>query len=61
MSWLIEFIKEKEGFSSEPYLDSVKKPTIGFGTTYYPDGTKVAMTDVSISKAEAEILSLIHI
>ena len=56
MSWLIDFVKEKEGFSSKPYKDSVKKYTIGYGTTYYPDGTKVAKTDVSISKEEAEIL-----
>ena len=56
MSWLIDFVKEKEGFSSKPYKDSVKKYTIGYGTTYYPDGTRVAKTDVSISKEEAEIL-----
>ena len=56
MSWLIEFVKEKESFRSEPYLDAASIPTIGFGTTYYPDGTRVAMTDVSISKEEAEIL-----
>ena len=56
MSWVLEFVKAKEGFRSEPYLDAVSVPTIGYGTTYYPDGTKVAMTDVSISKEEAEIL-----
>ena len=56
MSWLIEFVKEKEGFRSQPYLDAVSVPTIGFGTTYYPDGTPVSMTDVSISKEEADIL-----
>ena len=56
MSWVLEFVKEKEGFRSEPYLDAVSVPTIGFGTTYYPDGTRVAMTDISIGKAEAEIL-----
>ena len=56
MSWLTEFVKTAEGFRSEPYLDAVGIPTIGYGTTYYPDKTPVAMTDVSISKAEAEIL-----
>ena len=56
MSWLVEFVKAKEGFKSEPYLDAVGIETIGYGTTYYPDGTRVAITDVSISKAEAEIL-----
>ena len=56
MSWVLEFVKAKEGFRSQPYLDAVSVPTIGYGITYYPDGTKVAMTDVSISKEEAEIL-----
>ena len=56
MSWLVEFVKEKEGFRSAPYLDAVGVPTIGYGTTYYTDKTPVTMTDVSISKEEAEIL-----
>ena len=56
MSFLVEFIKEKEGFRSAPYLDAVGIPTIAFGTTYYPDGTRVAMTDVSVSKEEGEVL-----
>ena len=56
MSWLVEFVKAKEGFRSSPYLDAVGVPTIGYGTTYYPDKTPVTMTDVSISKEEAEIL-----
>ena len=56
MSWLVEFVKKAEGFRSQPYLDAVGIPTIAFGTTYYPDGTRVAMTDASVSKAEGEIL-----
>ena len=56
MSWLVEFVKVKEGFRSAPYRDAVGVPTIGYGTTYYPDGTRVAITDVSISKEEADIL-----
>ena len=54
--WLVDFVKSKEGFRSKPYLDAVGVPTIGYGNTYYTDGTRVAMTDVSISKSEAEIL-----
>lgn len=46
-------LNEFEGFSSVPYLDSVKKPTIGYGTTYYPDRTPVRMTDKPITRAEA--------
>lgn len=47
---LIEF----EGFIKCPYKDAVGIPTIGIGTTIYPDGSKVKMTDscVTIEKAK---------
>ena len=43
-------IKEFEKFKSKPYLDSELVPTIGFGTTFYPDGTRVSLQDPSITK-----------
>lgn len=46
-------LNEFEGFRSKPYLDSVKKPTIGWGTTYYPDGREVRMSDKPVTRAEA--------
>ncbi|RQO35437.1 muraminidase [Chryseobacterium sp. KBW03] len=46
----INLILSFEGFSSKPYLDSAKIPTIGYGNTYYPGGKKVTMTDPAISK-----------
>lgn len=46
-------IKRFEGFRSEPYLDSKGVPTIGYGTTYYLDGTKVTMNDFPISENDA--------
>lgn len=49
----VPLIKGVEGFESEPYLDSVKVPTIGYGTTYYRDGRKVTMSDPSITEAQA--------
>ena len=52
----IELIKKYEGFISEPYLDAVGVPTIGYGATYYPNGRKVTMNDKPISKWEAEVL-----
>lgn len=45
-----------EGFSPIPYLCPAKKPTIGYGSTYYLDGRKVAMGDASITKHDAEEL-----
>ena len=56
----LELIKEFEGFSSKPYLDVVKIPTIGYGNTYYPDGKKVTLNDKPISEIEAtEMISYI--
>lgn len=43
-----------EGFSPEPYIP-VKgdRPTIGHGSTYYPDGRPVRMGDPPISRSRA--------
>lgn len=49
----IDFLINEEGLILHPYLDSVGIPTIGIGNTYYEDGTKVKMTDPSISKDRA--------
>lgn len=38
-----------EGFRPRPYLDSAGVPTIGAGTTHYPDGRAVTMADPLIS------------
>jgi lysozyme len=45
------FIKQNEGFREFPY-NTDGTPTIGYGTTIYPDGTKVKMTDRGITEAE---------
>ena len=39
-----------EGFSSKPYICPAGYPTIGYGTVYKPDGSKVTMRDQPISK-----------
>ncbi|OSI06793.1 Phage-related lysozyme (muraminidase) [Neisseria animaloris] len=44
---------QHEGFRSKPYLDSVGVPTIGIGSTVYPDGRKVKLTDPAITKKQA--------
>lgn len=48
-----DLIERFEGFRSAPYLDSANVPTIGFGTTYYEDGTRVTMDDAPIDNARA--------
>lgn len=42
-----------EGLSLKPYMCPAKKATIGYGNTYYKDGTKVTMLDKPITKEEA--------
>ena len=59
----MQLLKELEGFRSKPYLDGAKVPTIGYGSTYYKNGTRVTMNDVAISQFEAtELLEdlLVH-
>ena len=50
----IELIKSQEGCILHPYLDQAKVPTIGFGTTRYPNGTHVTMKDGPITQQQAE-------
>ncbi len=49
----LNFLIKEEGIVLHPYLDSVGIPTIGVGCTYYEDGTRVKMSDPSISKDRA--------
>lgn len=50
---LIILIKKFEGLYLRPYLDAVKRPTIGYGSTYYQDGTPVTMNDPYITEDQA--------
>ena len=49
-----ELCKKWEGFSDRPYICPAGYPTIGYGTVYKPDGTKVTMQDSPIDKGTAE-------
>ena len=49
----VKLIEDFEGFEDKAYLCPGGKWTIGFGTTVYPDGTKVAQGDGPISKETA--------
>jgi len=52
------FIAEEEGFRAEAYPDPIhgwEVPTVGYGSTTYPDGRKVKKGD-RIGKMEARIM-----
>jgi lysozyme len=50
--------KQYEGFRSKPYLCPAGVATIGYGSTYYGNGTKVSLSDAPISEPEASNLLL---
>jgi len=52
----IDIISQFEGFVPHPYLDPATHAepiTIGFGSTFYENGTKVTMKDPSITRERA--------
>ncbi len=57
--WGIDLITYFEGFESRPYLCQAGVPTIGYGTTRYPDGRKVTLSDPEITRAQGQ-LYLVH-
>ena len=50
--------KQFEGYKGKPYLCPAGIPTIGYGSTYYADGRKVALTDAPMSETDATVLLL---
>ena len=55
-------IKLNEGYTSKPIVPTKGDvPTIGHGTTVYPDGTKVKMTDKPITRQTAEYYLRDHV
>jgi lysozyme len=57
----LALIRGFEGLRLSPYLCSAGVPTIGYGATYYEDGTRVTLTDAVITKDRAEALLLWHV
>ena len=49
----IELVKIFEGFNSRPYLCPAGIPTIGYGSTVYPNGVKVTLKDKPVRKERA--------
>lgn len=56
----IALIKKWEGLFLETYLDPVGIPTIGYGTTAYPNGEKVKIGE-KITEERANELLVLHI
>lgn len=54
----LSFLGKEEGLRLSPYLDSKGIPTIAIGCTYYEDGTRVKMSDPSITQARALLLTI---
>jgi lysozyme len=50
-----------EGLYLKPYLCPAGVPTIGYGATFYEDGTRVTLKDPAISRERAEALLLWHL
>lgn len=57
----IDLIKSFEGLRTKPYLCSAGIPTIGYGATFYMDGTKVSMNDLPLTEEGAEKLLRYHL
>ena len=49
----IDLIKKFEGFKAKPYKCPAGVNTIGYGSTFYPDGSKVKLTDSAITEEKA--------
>jgi lysozyme len=49
----IDLIKSFEGLFLKPYYCPANVCTIGYGTIKYPNGTRVRITDVEITRAKA--------
>jgi lysozyme len=52
----IDLVKKYEGLSLSPYKDPSGIPTIGYGNTFYEDGTKVTMSDAPLTQQRANQL-----
>ena len=57
----IYYTQSKEGTVLKPYFDSVKVATVGTGTTVYPNGQKVKITDPPITNKQATEYLKFHI
>jgi lysozyme len=53
----LSIIKKYEGLKLEAYICPANVPTIGFGSTFYPDGRRVKLGDkITLKEAESILL-----
>lgn len=57
----VPIITHFEGFIAHPYLCPNNVPTIGYGTTFYPNGARVTLRDSVITEVYARNLLIGHI
>jgi lysozyme len=57
----VALCRQFEGLHLRPYLCPAGVPTIGYGATFYEDGTPVTLHDAAISRARAEQLLVWHV
>ncbi len=55
-----DLIAKYEGFVAKPYKCPAGVPTIGYGSTFYRDGSRVKISDPEISEKEAYKLMSFH-
>ena len=57
----LALIRRFEGLYLTPYLCPAGVATVGFGATFYEDGTRVTLHDAPITRERAEALLLWHV
>lgn len=57
----LDLIKNFEKLCLAPYICPAGKPTIGYGSTYYEDGSPVSISDPRITESRAESLLIMHL
>ncbi len=57
----LKLIREFEGLKLKPYLCPSGIPTIGYGSTLYPNGLKVTLKDNAIAESQAQEFLLSHL
>ena len=53
--------RQFEGYRAKPYLCPAGIPTIGYGSTYYSDGRKVALEDPPMDEPTARALLMVEL